>query len=299
MDYKKLVKNRELRIKISKLLSFVPSKPYLKFVYRMKTGRKLNLSNPQGFNEKLNWLKLNDIHPEYTKLVDKLTVREYIKEKLGEDYLFPLLGSWNSFDEIDFDALPDKFVLKCNHDSGSVKIIRDKNAIDKAELKRFFTSRMKINAYCLGREYPYKAVKPCIMAEQFMEAENGLNDYKFFCFNGKVKIMLVVTNRETNLANDFYDENFNHLNVTRGHKMSDDPISKPTCFEKMKSLAESLSQDMRFVRIDFYEVNGKVYFGEFTFFPAGGFWLFEPEEWEQKLGDLLKLPEIHTETYRS
>ena len=288
-DYKKLVKNREIRIKISKLLSIVPSKPYLKFVYRMKTGRKLNLSNPQGFNDKLNCLKLNDIHPEYTKLVDKLAVREYIKEKLDEEYLFPLLGYWERFDDIDFDSLPDKFVLKCNHDSGSVKLIRDKNTVDIAELKKFFDGRMKINAYCLGREYPYKDVKPCIMAEKFMEAENGLNDYKFFCFNGQAKMLLIVTDREHDLRNDFYDENYNHLNVKRGHEFADYQIPKPVCFEEMKQIVSKLSQEMRFVRLDFYEVDGKIYFGEFTFFPAGGFWLFEPEEWELKLGGFLEL----------
>ena len=151
IDYKQIIKNRELRLQLIKLLSFIPDKPYLKLVYWIKTGKKLNLKKPVGFNEKLNWLKVNKIHPEYTELVDKIAVRKYISEKIGEDALFPLLGSWDTFEDIDFDSLPDKFVLKCNHDSGSVKIIDDKNSIDKKDLSAFFNRRLKLNAFCLGR----------------------------------------------------------------------------------------------------------------------------------------------------
>ena len=212
LDYKKLIKNRELRLQLIKLLSFVPSAPYLKFVYRIKTGQTLHLKNPVGFNEKLNWLKLHHIHPEYTQLVDKLAVRDHIRDTIGEEYLFPLLGAWDSFDAIDFDALPDKFVLKCNHDSGSVKLITDKSQMDKAALKSFFERRMALNAYCLGREYPYKEVKPKIMAEAFMEAPDGsgINDYKFFCFQGKPKLLFVATDRATDVRFDFFDMDFQH-----------------------------------------------------------------------------------------
>lgn len=291
LDYKKLIKNRELRLQLIKLLSFVPSAPYLKMVYRIKTGEKLHLKNPVGFNEKLNWLKLNHIHPEYTQLVDKLAVRDYIREKIGEDYLFPLLGSWNSFDDIDFDALPDKFVLKCNHDSGSVKLITDKSKMDKAALKAFFERRLAMNAYCLGREYPYKDVPPKMMAEAFMEAPNGggINDYKFFCFQGKPKLLFVATDRATDVRFDFFDMDFQHLDIVNIHEQSGKEIQKPSCFEEMKSLAETLSQGMEFVRIDLYEIGGRVYFGEFTFFHGGGFYLFHPAHWEKDLGDLLPL----------
>ena len=291
LDYKKLIKNRELRLQLIKLLSFVPSAPYLKMVYRIKTGEKLHLKNPVGFNEKLNWLKLNHIHPEYTQLVDKLAVRDYIREKIGEDYLFPLLGSWNSFDDIDFDALPDKFVLKCNHDSGSVKLITDKSKMDKAALKAFFERRLAMNAYCLGREYPYKDVPPKMMAEAFMEAPDGggINDYKFFCFQGKPKLLFVATDRATDVRFDFFDMDFQHLDIVNIHEQSGKEIQKPSCFEEMKSLAETLSQGMEFVRIDLYEIGGRVYFGDFTFFHGGGFYLFHPAHWEKDLGDLLPL----------
>lgn len=291
LDYKKLIKNRELRLQLIKLLSFVPSAPYLKMVYRIKTGEKLHLKNPVGFNEKLNWLKLNHIHPEYTQLVDKLAVRDYIREKIGEDYLFPLLGSWNSFDDIDFDALPDKFVLKCNHDSGSVKLITDKSKMDKAALKAFFERRLAMNAYCLGREYPYKDVPPKMMAEAFMEAPDGggINDYKFFCFQGKPKLLFVATDRATDVRFDFFDMDFQHLDIVNIHEQSGKEIQRPSCFEEMKSLAETLSQGMEFVRIDLYEIGGRVYFGEFTFFHGGGFYLFHPAHWEKDLGDLLPL----------
>ena len=294
IDYKKLVKDRELRLKLAHLMSLVPSKPYLKFVYRMKTGKKLNLSNPKGFNEKLNWLKLNEIHPEYAKLVDKLAVREYIKETIGEEYLFPLLGAWDSFDQIDFDALPEQFVLKCNHDSGSVKIIWDKNTIDKAALAEFFDGRLKGNAYYASREYPYKGLHPCIIAEELMDPTNeaGLNDYKFFCFNGKPEIMFVATDRATDCRFDFFDMDFNHLPIYNIHPNSDKPIEKPACFEEMKELAARLSKGMKVVRVDLYEINGKIYFGEFTFFHGGGFYLFEPEEWELKLGNLIDIKEV-------
>lgn len=291
LDYKKLIKNREFRLQLIKLLSFVPSAPYLKMVYRIKTGEKLHLKNPVGFNEKLNWLKLNHIHPEYTQLVDKLAVRDYIREKIGEDYLFPLLGSWDSFDDIDFDALPDKFVLKCNHDSGSVKLITDKSKMDKAALKAFFERRLAMNAYCLGREYPYKDVPPKMMAEAFMEAPDGggINDYKFFCFHGEPKLLFVATDRATDVRFDFFDMDFQHLDIVNIHEQSGKEIQKPSCFEEMKSLAETLSQGMEFVRIDLYEIGGRVYFGEFTFFHGGGFYLFYPAHWEKDLGDLLPL----------
>ena len=177
MDYKRIFKNRELRLKLINCLRFIPAEPYLKLVYRIKSGKKLNLKNPVTFCDKQNWLKLHEIHPEYTELVDKIGVREYIKEILGEEYLFPIYGSWEHFNQIDFDKLPPKFVLKCNHDSGSVKVITDKSKIDKDELEKFFEDRLKVNPYVFGREYPYKNVKPRIIAERYMyEGEDASSD---------------------------------------------------------------------------------------------------------------------------
>ena len=162
-DYREIIKNREIRLKTIQLFKWIPNKPYLKLVYRVKTGKRLNLNNPSGYNEKLNWIKINDIHPEYAMLADKLAVRGYIKDRLGDGYMFPMIGHWNSFDEIDFDSLPTSFVLKCNHDSGSVKIIHDKKRITpekKRELKSFFDGRLAMDQYALSREYTYKGIKP-------------------------------------------------------------------------------------------------------------------------------------------
>lgn len=291
IDYKNVVKDREFRVKLSNFLGFIPNRPYLRMVYYLKTGRTLDLNNPIGFNEKLNWLKLNDIHSEYTSFVDKYEVRSIVDRILGEGYMFPLLGVWNHYEEIDFSALPNQFVLKCTHDSGSVKIIKDKTLINHKEYKSFFESRLRVNSFNLGREYPYKNVKPRIIAEKLMEAKGGINDYKFFCFDGKPTIMFVATERASGDTKfDFYDMDFNHLDIINIHPQSTKGgISKPKCFDDMKDIAAKCSQGMKFVRIDLYEVDGKVYFGEFTFFHGGGFWLFKPDHWEKDLGDLIKI----------
>ena len=291
MDYKKIFRNREFRLKLINCLRFIPNKLYLKLVYKIKTGKKLNLNSPVGFNEKLNWLKLNEIHPEYTELADKIAVRNYVKEKLGRDICFPLLGVWKRYEDIVFDKLPEQFVLKCNHDSGSVKIVRDKEKIDHKEFSKFFNSRLKINPYTIGREYPYKKVKPMIIAEKYMTPEgcNDIEDYKFFCFNGKPEIMFIATDRSTDCKFDFFDMDFNHLDIENIHPQSGRTFDKPLLFNEMKEIASILSSGMKFVRIDLYEIQGKIYFGEFTFFHGGGFWLFKPNEWEEKLGTLIEI----------
>jgi len=291
IDYKDLVRNREWRVKISNFLSFIPDRPYLKMVYFMKTGKRLNLDKPEGFNEKENWLKVNEIHPEYTNYVDKYEVRSIVDNTLGEGYMFPLLGVWDHYEDIDFSALPNQFVLKCTHDSGSVKIVKDKSIINHKDYKSFFESRLRINSFNLGREYPYKKVKPRIIAEKLMEAKEGINDYKFFCFDGKPTIMFVATERASGDTKfDFFDMDFNHLDIVNIHPQSTKGgITKPKCFDEMKEIAAKCSKGMKFVRIDLYEIDGKVYFGEYTFFHGGGFWLFKPDHWEKDLGDLIEL----------
>ncbi len=218
-------------------------------------------------------------------------MRGYISKVLGPDYLFPLLGQWDSFSDIDFDKLPDQFVLKCNHDSGSVKVVQDKGSMDKWELERFFNARLRMNPYVLGREYPYRNVKPCIIAEKYMEAKDGkgINDYKFLCFHGCPKIMYIATDRATDVKFDFYNMQGQHLKIRNTHDNAETPPEIPECFEEMKQLAQKLSQGKKFVRVDFYEIDGRVYFGEFTFFHCGGFYPFYPEEWEKKLGDWIHL----------
>lgn len=280
------------KLRISHLLS---DKTYLKWQYRTSLHKKLDLKNPKSFNEKLQWLKLYDRKSEYTEMVDKYAVRNYVAEKIGEEYLIPLLGVWDNAEEIDFDALPEQFVLKCNHDSGSVTICKNKKEFDKESAIKNLNERLKKGIFYYGREWPYKNVKPRIIAEQYMVDESGyeLKDYKFFCFNGEVKAMFVATDRyveneETKF--DFYDENFNHLPFKQGHPNAEREIKCPPSFEKMKELASMLSKGIPHVRIDFYDINGQIYFGEITFFHFNGAVPFEPEQWDYTFGEWIKLP---------
>jgi hypothetical protein len=256
-------------------------------------GHFPNLENPQTYNEKLQWLKLNDIHEEYTQLVDKYEAKEYVRNILGDDFIIPTLGVWNSFDEIDFDKLPDKFVLKTTHDSGGVVICSDKSKFDKQKARKKLEKSLKHNFFYEHREYPYKNVKPRIIAEQFMVDESGteLKDYKFYCFNGESKMLLIATDRSTEVKFDFFDSQFNHLPFKKGHPNSSKKIVKPEGYEEMKRVADKLCAGFRHVRVDLYNINGKIYFGELTFFPAAGNVPFEPAAWDKTIGDWLELPE--------
>lgn len=295
-DIRNIVKSRRMRNVILNTASILPTKLYLRIYYLAMSGRALHLKNPKGYNEKLQWIKIHDKNKakEHNDLVDKLRVKDVIKEKLGDGYCFPLLGYWEKFDDIDFDTLPNEFVLKCNHDSGSYKIIRDKTSLtekDLSEMRTFYKRRMKSDFYRIGREYPYKGIKRYIIAEKLMSAgdEGGINDYKFFCFNGEPKVMLYVTGRQVEKHEDYFDMDYQCLHLTNGWTESETPPPKPACFDEMKELAAKLSKGLRQVRMDFYEIDGKVYFGEYTFFSGGGFELFKPEEWEQKMGDWIDL----------
>ena len=255
-------------------------------------GTEIDLDNPKTFNEKLQWLKLHDRKPEYTTMVDKYSVKDYVAKLIGEKYIIPTIGVWDSYDEIDFDSLPDKFVLKCTHDSGSVKIVKDKSKIDHTQLKKYFKRKLRCNYYYGAREWPYKNVKPRIIAERYMEdlATKELRDYKFFCFNGNPKILLVVLGRNTDHeTGDFFDENYTHLNMECNDKNSDNIIEKPKSFKKMIEFSRLLSSNIKFVRVDLYEVENKIYFGELTFFPLGGFVPFSPNCWDEKIGNLIEL----------
>lgn len=288
--------SRDFRSKMMYALSFLPDKMYLQLFYFATTRKFINFKNPKGFCEKIQWLKVNDRRLEYSQLVDKLAVRDHITEVLGEEYLFPLLGKWESFQDIDFDSLPEQFVIKCNHDSGSTKVIKNKSLLTAEEInemKEFYSARLKQDFYYAGREYPYKGIKPYIIAEQLMTdetaPEKSIEDYKFFCFNGEPKVMFIATDRATDCKFDFFDMNFNHLDLVNIHPNADKPIPKPEKFDEMKELAAKLSQGMRHVRIDLYELNGKIYFGEYTFFHGGGFQLCHPEKWERQLGDWIDI----------
>lgn len=276
------------------LLNWMPDEKYLKLIFKTMVGYELNLSEPKTFNEKLQWLKLNDRKPEYTTMVDKYSAKDYVADIIGSDYIIPTLGMWDSFDEIDFDELPNQFVLKCTHDSGGLVICTDKNKFDYKAARKKITKCLKYNYYYAGREWVYKDVKPRIIAEKYMcDAINiELNDYKLMCFDGEVKCSFVCSDRfsEGGLRVTFYDKDWNVLPFERHYPKSNVPISKPLNYDKMISFAEKLAQNIPFVRVDFYEIAGKLYFGELTFFPGGGFEEFEPQEKDLELGSWIKLP---------
>lgn len=272
---------------------WVPSKIYIKIQYRNYTGKRLDLRNPQTFNEKLQWLKLYDRNPLYTNLVDKYKVREFISQTIGEEYLIPLLGVWDKFDEIDFGELPNKFVLKPNHTSGDVFICKDKTKVNFDELRTKVNAWLEREYYWEHREWPYKNIKPRIFAEKYMVDESGveLKDYKFFCFNGEPKALFVATDRGIDTRFNFYDMQFNQLPFMQHYKNSTKKINKPQGFDEMVILATTLSTGIPHVRVDFYDVNGKIYFGELTFYHFSGLEKFEPDEWDFKLGSWLELPD--------
>ena len=272
----------------------LPADTFLKTMYKIKTGKELNLENPVLYNEKLQWLKLYDHRPEYTTMVDKYSVKQFVAERIGNKYVVPLLGVWESVEDIDFDSLPDKFVLKTTHDSGAVIICKNKKVFDINSAKKRLKYFLKRNYFDCNREWPYKNVKPRIIAEAYMEDSiyGELRDYKFFTFGGVPKVLYIAQGRGTSgeTVADFFDMDFNHLDLKIDHEMATVPPEKPKCFEKMKRLAAILSEGTPQLRVDFYEVDGKVYFGEMTFFHCSGFEKFHPEEWDKIFGDWVKLP---------
>lgn len=294
---KKAIKNPKLILLFflnSRIFRLLPDDLYLKIKYRLTMGRKLDLNNPETFNQKLQWLKLYDRKPEYTQMVDKYEVRKYIKEIIGEEYLIPLLGVYDSFEEIDFDNLPDEFVLKPNHTSGDIFICKNKSKIDYKKLKKEVNRWLKREYYWLHREWPYKNVKPRILCEKYLVDESGkeLIDYKFMCFNGEVKCIFVCSNRNSPLGLniDIYNVDWNLMPFGRPNSpRTGVKIPKPRNFNKMIEFAEKLAKDIPFIRVDFYEVDGHLYFGELTFYPTSGFGKFTPEYYDDILGSWLKL----------
>ncbi|MFU0784634.1 MAG: Glycosyl transferase [Thermoanaerobacterium thermosaccharolyticum] len=275
--------------------NWMKDETYLKLMYYSLMGKKLNLDNPQTFNEKLQWLKLYDRNPLYTQLVDKYEVRKYISKTIGEEYLIPLIGVWDKFENIDFSKLPDQFVLKCTHDSGGLVICKDKNKLDVEAAREKINKSLKRNFFYVGREWPYKNVRPRIICEKYMVDESGieLKDYKFMCFNGEVKCIFVCSNRNASsgLNIDIYDSNWILMPFGRpNHPNSGITIHKPKNLKKMLEFAERLSKDIPFVRVDFYETKGKLYFGELTFYPGAGFEEFIPESYDYLLGSWIQLP---------
>ncbi|MBQ7107685.1 MAG: glycosyl transferase [Clostridia bacterium] len=273
----------------------LPDKTHIKMRFKLKMGKKLNLENPQTFNEKLQWLKLYDRKPIYTTMVDKVAVRDYITKTIGEEYLIPCLGVWDSPDDIDFDLLPEQFVLKCNHNSGlGMCICKDKSKLNIEKIKKGLKKGLAQNYYLYGREWPYKNVKPRIIAEQYMEdSSGGLIDYKFFCFNGTVDCVMVCIDRHINDPKFyFFDSNWKlkRLNIRGKEAPENFTLPMPECMPRMFALAKELAKSHSFVRVDLYECNGKIYFGELTFFPDSGFDNKLLWETDKYFGDALILP---------
>ena len=273
-----------------------PDRLYLKIKYRLGMKKKLNLENPQTFNEKLQWLKLYDRNPEYTKMVDKYEVRKYIAEKIGEEYLIPLLGVWDNPDDIDFDKLPNQFVLKCTHNSGlGMCICKDKSKLDITKVKKELKKGLKQKYHLHGREWPYKNVKPRIIAEKFMVDESGieLKDYKIFCFNGTPEYVEVDFNRFVEHRLNPYDFNWEPLNFCDSSKNDySADIKKPEKLNEMRKIAEILSAGFPYLRVDFYSIYSQIYIGELTLFPGSGYIQFEPASTDLKYGNLLRLEGI-------
>lgn len=272
-----------------------PDKLYLQLRFRNSMGHPLNLENPVTFSEKLQWLKLYDQRPEYTVMVDKYAAKQYVANILGDDYIIPTYGVWNKPEDIDWDSLPDQFVLKCTHDSGTVIIVRNKQTIDRKKTTRLLNKYLKKDYYIVDREWPYKNVPKRIIAEKYLEPRpdiNDLPDYKFFCFNGEPKFCQVISGRGAKMCIDFFDYEWNHqpFHEPKKYPFADAKPEKPKHFEQMWQAASTLSKGLPFSRIDFYDVSDKVYFGEITFFPTSGTGGFDPEEWDKQFGDWIKLP---------
>ena len=288
-----------LKFRYHHLLDWLPDKQYLCLMYWAMLHKKLDLKNPKTFNEKIQWLKINDRKPEYTVMVDKYAAKQYVADRIGEQYIIPTLGVWESFDDIDFESLPNQFVLKCTHDSGGLVVCKDKSKLDKAAAKEKIEKSLKRNYYWSGREWPYKNVPPRIIAEKYMsdsQETNGeelsLKDYKFYCFDGTMKFVMINSDRNSNKPTkaDYFDRDFNWLDFTWGYGHAEVRPEKPDKFKEMVSIAEKLSKRLPHIRVDLYECIGQISFGELTFYDGSGFDEISPVEWDYKIGDYIKLP---------
>lgn len=281
------------------LLSIIPDKLYLTIKYYKNFGQILNWKNPKTFNEKINWLKIYDRNPSYVKMVDKYEAKDYVAGIIGQQYIIPTLGVWDRAEDIDFNSLPNQFVLKATHDSGRIIICKDKRNFDQNNARKEMKKSLQRNFYAVTREWPYKMVKRRIIAEKYMEsntndAPKDLPDYKFYCFNGEPIYCQVIRDRSTLETIDFYDMNWHHQNfigLNPNAIYGTIPVHKPKCLSNMIRICKKLSCNIPFVRVDLYVIDDKEYFGELTFYPASGNGEFSPKEWMQKLGEMITLPE--------
>lgn len=293
---------------VKNFFAWLPDKQYLSLRFRFKMGYWPNLTTPHTFVEKINWLKLHDRKPEYTMMVDKYAVKEYVASKIGGEYIIPTLGVWKNPEDIDFNALPNQFVLKTTHGGGSggVVVCKDKNTLDKGKAIMRLRDSMDSDIYRNLREWPYKNVKKRVIAEKFMIPKEKVNDptydltdYKFFCFGGEPCYCQVIRDRHTRESIDFYDMEWNHQSFVGLNPKAPDgtpaiangitPVGKPKHLETMKEICRTLSANIPFLRVDLYVIDGKVYFGELTFYPASGIGFFKPKEWDEKLGKMIEI----------
>ena len=269
----------------------VPERLYVQLTAKGKLGYSINLDNPKTFNEKLNWLKLYWRNPLYTRMADKYAAKQIVAERIGSQYVVKNLGCWQSFDDIDFGSLPDCFVLKCTHDSSGAVICRDKATFDREAARRRINLSMQMNYFYACREWPYKNIPHRIIADELLDDHSGheLNDYKFWCFNG-VPTYMYCTVKSDNVYENFYDMDFHIADIRHGFPRRTPEFERPEAFDEMRQLAARLSEGIPFVRVDFFYVGGKVYFGEFTFFDWAGLQPFEDPQQDLDLGRLITLP---------
>lgn len=297
MDYKKIFKTPKTRRMILDLMRFVPDTIMLPLQYKIKLGRPLNLKEPKRFTEKIQWYKINYRNPVMHQCVDKYLVRDYVKSKGLDEILIPLFGYYKSINEVKWDLLPNEFVLKTTHGGGGLNVLvcNDKFNLDYKEVKeKFYFKDKNVKTNSLGREWAYYGLKPGIVVEKLLINEDnpkaGVNDYKIFCFNGEPKYIVVDIDRYIGHKRNFYDINWNNLNVSSDCPKVDRQINKPKNLEKMLNVASKLSEDFPFVRVDLYNISGKIYFGELTFYPWSGYVSFNPDEFDFKIGENLDLP---------
>lgn len=296
LTLKERVKRRIL-FESKKLEPFLSDKHYLQIRFWLRVGYWPNLDHPRSFNEKLNWLKLHDQHPEYTMMVDKATAKDYVASIIGKEYIIPTIGIWDSIEEIDWELLPNQFVMKNTGDSGGIVVCKDKKSLNIEAAKAKLTKGIEVDYYKYSKEYPYKEVRNRIIVEEYMEDESGyeLRDYKFFCFNGNARYFKVDYDRAVDHHANYYDTlgNLQEFGEVMCPPIIEKEISIPSNIDEMVNLANTLAREIKspFLRVDFYNVHGNIYFGELTFFPASGMGKFIPEEWDYKIGELLKLPD--------
>lgn len=293
-DMKKYTKYKILDFIRAKIMCILPDKIYLKMMYKLKTKHSLNLKKPERYTEKIQWLKLYNRNEKYTNYADKIKVRDIVEKNAGKQYLIPLLGVYDKFEDIDFDRLPNKFVLKCNHDSGSVVICTDKKKFDYDYAKKKIEKSLKCDYYIIGREYIYKNIDRKIMVEEYLNDLDGnsANDYKIFIIDGKFSHLEICSDRFTNLKVTFFDEKKKKLKISEMGEEFDENIELPKNIDEMIEIAKKIAKGIPLLRVDFYDVNGKIYFGEVAFFDCSGYATYSDDNFDYQIGKKIDLSKI-------